>query len=71
MVPKPPTRFAMSQGMSIDRLAVSFDGIFECGQAYVALSRARTLEGLVVEGFHSEAVRVHPRCVACKMGVWE
>ena len=33
--------------MSIDKLRVSLDGVFEYGQAYVALSRATSLEGAV------------------------
>merc|ERR1740139_2075127 len=40
-----------SQGMSIDYLEVDLRHIFEKGQAYVALSRARTLEGLRVLSF--------------------
>lgn len=36
-----------SQGMTFDRLAVDFgEGTFACGQAYVALSRVRSFEGL-------------------------
>lgn len=33
--------------MSIDRLRVCLEGVFECGQAYVALSRATSLEGRI------------------------
>jgi hypothetical protein len=37
------------QGMSLDRVTVCLRGAFACGQAYVALSRARSLEGLSIE----------------------
>jgi hypothetical protein len=49
-----------SQGMSIDRLIVDMRGTFEAGQAYVALSRARSAEGLEVRGFSPHAVFSNP-----------
>lgn len=46
-----------SQGMTYDRLLVDFGRIFDYGQAYVALSRTRTLEGLIIKGFdHNKIV---------------
>lgn len=49
-----------AQGMTIPLLEVSFNRIFEYGQAYVALSRATSLEGLTLRSFQAHAVRVHP-----------
>jgi ATP-dependent DNA helicase PIF1 len=49
-----------SQGLTIDRMEVDLEGTFADGQAYVALSRARSMEGLRVLNFHPSHVRTHP-----------
>lgn len=52
------TTIHKSQGQSLDAVRVSLDGTVRTpGQAYVALSRARTLAGLRLEAFRSGAVR--------------
>jgi len=46
-----------SQGESLDKVCVDLSGCFAPGQAYVALSRARTREGLSVVGFSDAVVK--------------
>eukprot|EP01031_Cornospumella_fuschlensis_P027376 gene27376-33066_t len=50
-----------AQGLTIPYLEVTFQGMFEFGQAYVALSRAVSLEGLRLTSFSGNAVRAHPQ----------
>jgi len=50
-----------SQGMTIPNLEVNLRGVFEFGQAYVAMSRGVTLGGLKVKGFDPKCFRAHPR----------
>jgi ATP-dependent DNA helicase PIF1 len=53
-----------SQGMTIAQIEVSLRSVFECGQAYVALSRVTSLEGLKIsEHFRKEVIRAHPDVV--------
>lgn len=50
-----------SQGMSLPNVHIDTKGIFASGQAYVALSRATSLEGLTMENaMTSSAVRLDP-----------
>ncbi|KEP50718.1 putative DNA helicase (PIF1) [Rhizoctonia solani 123E] len=49
-----------SQGQTLDRVKVDLAGTFEKGQAYVALSRCTSLEGLEVHNFRPNVVMAHP-----------
>lgn len=50
-----------AQGASLDSALVDIgDSTFEYGQAYVALSRVRSLEGLYVHALSPAAFRAHP-----------
>lgn len=45
-----------SQGMTLDKLIVDCNRIFECGQAYVALSRIKSIDGLYLKSFNPQKV---------------
>ena len=49
-----------AQGASLDRVTVDLDGTFANGQAYVAVSRARSIDGLEIRNFNASAVRTQP-----------
>ena len=51
-----------SQGLSIDSLEVDLTDCFAVGQAYTALSRARSTKGLLILGtFHPDCVKCDPK----------
>ncbi|KAF3079791.1 hypothetical protein TWF102_012001 [Orbilia oligospora] len=50
-----------AQGQTLDRVKVDLNKVFEKGQAYVALSRATTQEGLQVLGFNANKVMAHEK----------
>lgn len=52
-----------AQGQTLERVKVDLGKVFEKGQAYVALSRATTQQGLQVLNFHKSKVMAHPRVV--------
>lgn len=52
-----------SQGLTIDCAMVDLSGVFEYGQAYVALSRVKDVKGLQVFNATTKAFKAHPQAL--------
>jgi ATP-dependent DNA helicase PIF1 len=52
-----------SQGLTLDRSYINLRGVFEYGQAYVALSRVKRIDGLTIKGFSIHSFKAHPKAV--------
>jgi len=50
-----------SQGMTLDTAVMNLLDAFVPGQGYVALSRVRSLDGLILRGFNSISLEIDPR----------
>lgn len=48
------------QGSTLDYVSIDLRETFEYGQAYTALSRVRTLEGLYAKKFNFDVIKAHP-----------
>lgn len=48
-----------SQGMSLDAADIDFSNVFAAGQAYVALSRVRSIEGITLRGFSLDKILIN------------
>jgi len=55
------TTIHKSQGLTLDFVDIDLSNCFSAGQAYVALSRARTLEGLRLRGWNKTSVAADPK----------
>ena len=52
-----------SQGMTLDKIRVHLGDCFADGQAYVALSRAKTLDGVFIESLRRDSIRANKKAV--------
>ena len=58
------------QGQSLDEADVDLgSSVFEAGQAYVALSRLKTMDGVYLSGLDASRIRADPRVVAFYEGL--
>jgi ATP-dependent DNA helicase PIF1 len=51
------------QGISLDFVEIDLGGIFEYGQAYVSLSRVRTLNGLSIKNLNIDKIIANPKAL--------
>lgn len=55
------TTIHRSQGLTLDYIDIDLTNCFAPGQAYVALSRAKTIEGLTLRGWNKNSVKTDKR----------
>jgi ATP-dependent DNA helicase PIF1 len=52
-----------SQGLTVDSAYIDLSGVFEYGQAYVALSRVKSAQALVLINATPESFKAHPKAI--------
>lgn len=52
-----------AQGLTLDYAEIDLSNVFEYGQAYVALSRVKNLEGLCIRGLDFMRIKAHPEAL--------
>ena len=64
------TTIHKAQGLTLDRVAVDLKNLWEPGQAYVALSRVKTREGLYITDWTPSSVKSDPDVSSFNQRVW-
>jgi ATP-dependent DNA helicase PIF1 len=52
-----------SQGATLDYAEMDISGVFEYGQAYVAMSRVRSPESLIIKDYNVKKIKCHPKAI--------
>jgi ATP-dependent DNA helicase PIF1 len=52
-----------SQGLTVDSAVINLSGVFECGQAYVALSRVKCAKSLTLLNASPNSFKAHPKAI--------
>lgn len=52
-----------SQGATIDRAIIELKDVFDFGQAYVAISRVKSIESLILKNAISDSFKAHPKAL--------
>lgn len=52
-----------SQGLTLDKISCDLSEIFSYGQAYVALSRARNINGIFIKSINFEKIKANPQAI--------
>jgi ATP-dependent DNA helicase PIF1 len=60
-----------SQGMTLDRVQMKLANVWECGQVYVALSRASTTAGLHLINYDPYSIRADSAVIAFHRNMYE
>jgi ATP-dependent exoDNAse (exonuclease V) alpha subunit len=58
-----------SQGLTLDKISCDLSDVFSPGQAYVALSRARSLEGIFIESINFNRIATNHEAVSFYKGL--
>jgi len=52
-----------SQGLTLDKISCDLSEIFSYGQAYVALSRARNINGIFIKSINFKKIKANPQAI--------